>query len=56
MKRGDIVTGIVERVDFPTKGLVRIDADHTVTVKNVIPGQEVSARVKKVRRTYEIHT
>ena len=49
MKRGDIVTGTVERVDFPTKGLVRIDADHTVTVKNVIPGQEVSARVKKVR-------
>ncbi len=49
MKRGDIVTGIVERVDFPTKGLVRIDDNHTVTVKNVIPGQTVSARVKKVR-------
>ena len=49
MKRGDIVTGRVERVDFPTKGLVRIDDDHTVTVKNVVPGQQVSARVKKVR-------
>lgn len=49
MKRGDVVTGIVERVDFPNKGLVRIDDSHTVTVKHVIPGQEVSARVKKVR-------
>lgn len=49
MKRGEIVTGVVERVDFPTKGLVRIDDEHTVTVKNVIPGQTVSARVKKVR-------
>lgn len=49
MKRGDIVSGIVERVDFPNKALVRLDESHTVTVKNAIPGQEVSARVKKVR-------
>ena len=49
MKRGDIVSGIVERVDFPNKALVRLDESHTVTVKNAISGQEVSARVKKVR-------
>lgn len=49
MKRGDIVEGIVERVDFPNKALVRLDESHTVTVKNAIPGQKVSARVKKVR-------
>ena len=49
MKRRDIVEGIVERVDFPNKGIVRIDDEHTVAVKNVIPGQKVSARVKKVR-------
>lgn len=49
MKRGEIVTGIVERVDFPGKGIVRVDDENTVTVKNVIPGQQVSCRVKKVR-------
>ena len=49
MKRGEIVTGTVERTDYPCKGTVRIDADNTVTVKNVIPGQKVSVRVKKVR-------
>ena len=49
MKRGEIVTGTVERTDYPCKGIVRIDADNSVTVKNVIPGQKVSVRVKKVR-------
>lgn len=49
MKRGDVVSGIVEKVDFPNKALVRIDDTHTVTVKNAIKGQIVSARVKKVR-------
>ncbi|MBQ0027864.1 MAG: 23S rRNA (uracil(1939)-C(5))-methyltransferase RlmD [Lachnospiraceae bacterium] len=49
MRRGDIVEGIVERVDFPNKALVRLDESHTVTVKNAIPGQKVSARIKKVR-------
>ena len=48
MKRGEIVEGVVERVDYPGKGIVRIDADNTVTVKNVLPGQTVEVRVKKV--------
>ena len=49
MKRGEIVEGIVERVDYPGKGLVRIDESNEVWVKNVLPGQRVSVRVKKVR-------
>ena len=53
MKKGQIVTGIVERVDFPNKGIVRIDeqleneeqkASYCV-VKNVIPGQKISLMV-----------
>ena len=49
MKRGEIVTGIVERTDYPCKGVVRVDDENTVSVKNVLPGQTVSVRVKKVR-------
>lgn len=48
MKRGELVTGIVERVEFPCKGVVRVDEENTVTVKGVIPGQTIEARVKKV--------
>lgn len=58
MKKGQIVTGIVERVDFPNKGIVRVDEqleDGEVNtsycvVKNVIPGQKISFMVKKVRK------
>ncbi len=35
MKRGEIVEGIVERVDYPGKGLVRIDESNAVWIKNV---------------------
>ena len=49
MKRGEITEGIVERVDYPCKGTVRVDEANTLTVKNVLPGQRVSVRVKKVR-------
>ena len=58
MKKGQIVTGIVERVDFPNKGVVRVDEqleDGQVktsycVVKNVIPGQKISLMVKKLRK------
>jgi len=49
MKRGEAVIGTVEKTDYPCKGTVRIDPDNVLTVKNVLPGQEVSVRVKKVR-------
>lgn len=58
MKKGQIVTGIVERVDFPNKGVVRIDEQledgqlktSYCVVKNVIPGQKITLMVKKLRK------
>ncbi|MCR5215444.1 MAG: 23S rRNA (uracil-5-)-methyltransferase RumA, partial [Lachnospiraceae bacterium] len=47
MKKGDIVTGIVESIDFPNKCHVRVNEEETVTVKNAILGQKVSVRVLK---------
>ena len=38
MKKGDILEGIIDHVDFPNKGRIYLD-DHTITVKNGIPGQ-----------------
>ena len=50
MKKNELVTGIVERVDFPNKGLVKVDDTTFCTVKNVLPGQKVVFRVKKIRK------
>ena len=50
MKKNELVTGIVERVDFPNKGLVKVDDTTFCTVKNVLPGQKVVLRVKKIRK------
>lgn len=48
MKKGQIIEGIVLKVDFPNKGKVQCGED-IVSVKNVIPGQRISVRVDKVR-------
>ena len=48
MKKGAIYEGIVERMDFPNKGIVRIDEERAV-VKNSIPGQKVQFAVNKKR-------
>ena len=50
MKKNELVTGIVERVDFPNKGLVKVDDTTFCSVKNVLPGQKVVLRVKKIRK------
>ena len=50
MKKGQIVEGKVYRVDFPNKGRVCVEGEGDVTVKNVLPGQQVSVRVKKKRK------
>ena len=58
MKKGQIVEGIVERIEFPNKGVVRVEETaengekKTVycVVKNVIPGQKISMGVKNVRK------
>lgn len=59
MKKGTEYIGIVERVDFPNKGLVRIvpaegweegseEKDIWVTVKGVLKGQKISFRLTKL--------
>lgn len=48
MKKHELYTGVVERVDFPNKGIVKIEGeDIPVIVKNVLPGQKVQVRVTK---------
>ena len=46
MKRGDIVTGIVGDTTFPNHGKITVE-DRTIKVKGVLPGQKVSARIKR---------
>lgn len=48
MKKGQVYTGIVERVDFPCKGIVKA-GEEICTVKNSLPGQKISFLVNKVR-------
>lgn len=48
MKKGDEYTGIVNRIDFPNKGIVEVE-ECEVVVKNVLPGQEVRFRISKKR-------
>lgn len=49
MKKGQVYEGVVERVDFPNKGIVRTEEGSCV-VKNALPGQKVSFGVNKVRK------
>lgn len=48
MKKGQILEGIVERVDFPNKGIVNTP-EGICTVKNVLPGQKITLMVQKNR-------
>jgi len=50
MKKGQIIEGVIERVDFPNKGIIRTEDGRQVIVKNTIPGQKVSASVNKIRK------
>ncbi|MCI8862817.1 MAG: 23S rRNA (uracil(1939)-C(5))-methyltransferase RlmD [Lachnospiraceae bacterium] len=49
MKKGQIYEGIVERVNFPNKGVVRC-GEHSAVVKNTVPGQKVRFQVNKIRK------
>lgn len=59
MKKGDIVTGLVSEVHFPNKGIVQVEETaasgekriRNCVVKNVIPGQKVSFRIKKANKS-----
>ena len=49
MKKGFRGEGVVERVDFPNKGIVVTEDGERVIVKNSIPGQKVAFVVNKVK-------
>ncbi len=49
MKKGEILEGTVERIEFPNKGIV-ICGEGECVVKNALPGQRVSFMVQKVRK------
>ena len=49
MKKGQVYEGIVERIDFPNKGIVIVDNEKCV-VKNALPGQKVRFLVNKLRK------
>lgn len=46
MKKGEIYQGIIERVEFPNKGIVQIE-NKKVIVKNGMPGQHVKFMINK---------
>lgn len=48
MKKGQIIEGIVERMDFPNRGIV-VCEEGVCTVKNALPGQKVRAAINKAR-------
>lgn len=51
MKKGQIYEGIIERVDFPNKGMVFVaEEEQYVTVKNGIPGQKIRFMINKFKR------
>ncbi len=49
MKKGQVAEGIVERMDFPNKGIISWEGG-TCVVKNALPGQKISYRINKVRK------
>ncbi len=50
MKKGQVLEGRILRVEFPNKGIIATEEGPEAVVKNGIPGQRVSFRVKKLRR------
>ena len=50
MKKGQVIEGVIERVDFPNKGVIMTQEGERVIVKNAIPGQKVSASINKIRK------
>ena len=50
MKKGSIVRGRVERLEYPNRGIVLTDDAEVLEVKDVIPGQIVEAVVTRGRK------
>jgi 23S rRNA (uracil-5-)-methyltransferase RumA len=51
VKKGQVYEGIIEKVEFPNKGIVSVEGEEKkVLVKNGIPGQKVRFCVNKLRK------
>ena len=51
MKKGQVYEGLIEKVEFPNKGIVLVDGEEKkVIVKNGIPGQKIRFAVNKMRK------
>ena len=51
MKKGQVYEGLIEKVEFPNKGIVAVEGeDKKVIVKNGIPGQKIKFAVNKMRK------
>lgn len=51
MKKGQVYEGIIEKVEFPNKGIVTVaDEEKKVIVKNGIPGQKIKFVINKMRK------
>ncbi len=51
MKKGQVYEGIIEKVEFPNKGIVSVEGEEkNVIVKNGIPGQKIRFAVNKMRK------
>ena len=48
LKKGEIYEGVVEKIEFPNKGKVKVE-EETIIVKNAIPGQKVRFMINKKR-------
>ena len=48
LKKGEIYEGVVEKIEFPNKGKVKV-GEEMVIVKNAIPGQKVRFMINKKR-------
>lgn len=49
MKKGDLFEGVVERIDFPNKGVITAEGE-SIVVKNAIPGQRIQGVLSKKRK------
>ena len=49
MKKGQIYEGVVEKVEFPNRGIIWIE-DRKVVVKDVLEGQKIQFSISKCRK------
>ncbi len=50
MKKGQIIEGVIERIEFPNKGIIHTEEGKQVIVKNGVQGQKVRASINKIRK------